>query len=249
MNIEQDQMTQMTVNGIIVNIVRKLIKNIHLGVYPPSGRVRLAVPLRTPDNVIRLFIISKMSWIKRQKSRFDKQERQGKRDYVSGESHYFLGNRYRLNLVHSDSIQKVEVQRRSFINLYIKPHLCTAEREKMMNAFYRRQLRKYAIIFVEKWQKIIGVRVKEVRIKKMKTRWGTCTPKDGRVWINLELAKKPLHCIEYIIVHELIHLLEEDHTECFDKIIEGFLPKWRHSKDELNQSVLGYCRWNNQMKN
>lgn len=233
----------MEVCNLEVQTVKKDIKNIHLGVYPPNGRVRVAAPLKTTDEAIRLFVISKIPWIKKQKLKFNKQQRQTKREYVSGESHYFLGSRYLLNVIHTNNSPKVEIKRKTHIDLHIRPGTPTKRREEILDNFYRSELRKKIPTFIDKWEKIIGVKVKEVNIKKMKTKWGTSNHNDNRIWLNLELAKNRIQCMEYVLVHEMAHLLEKNHTDKFYNLMESFLPPWQQYKDELNNSELGYFVW------
>jgi predicted metal-dependent hydrolase len=226
-----------------IETVKKDIKNIHIGVYPPNGRVRIAAPLKTTDEAIELLIISKMAWIKRQQLKFRQQERQTKREYVSGESHYFLGNRYRLDVLQTNSTPKIEIKRKAYINMYIKPETPLRKREKLMNDFYRSELKKQIPNLLQKWQKITGLQVNEVRIKKMKTKWGTCNPKCRRIWINLELAKKPRHCLEYVLVHEMAHFIEKSHNEKFQLLLKSYIHNWEQCKRELNDGILGYSKW------
>jgi len=232
-----------TICGLEIYTVKKDIKNIHLGVYPPNGRVRVAVPIKTPDETIRALVVSKMPWIKKQRSKFNKQERQTRREYVSGESHFFMGNRYLLNVVKSDTSPRVEIKRKTRIDMYVRPETTPEKRERLMNAFYRSELRKQIPPLIKKWEKITGINVKEFRIKKMKTKWGACTPTKQRVWINLELAKKPLRCLEYVIVHEMTHLVEKNHTYEFKTLMGTFMKQWTQYKEELNSSALGYSKW------
>jgi predicted metal-dependent hydrolase len=234
---------RMQVCNLKVETIRKDIKNIHLGVYPPNGRVRVAAPLKTSDESIRLMVITKIPWIKKQKSKFSKQERQTKRDYVSGESHYFFGKRYLLNVQSTDSKPRVEIKRNKFIDLHINQDTALEKREKVLEEFYRSEIKKHIPALVDKWEKIIGVNVKEAKVKKMKTKWGTCNPKDKRIWLNLELAKKPLNCMEYVIVHEMIHFLEKSHNDKYRYLISSHLPQWEQYRNELNNSVLGYSSW------
>jgi hypothetical protein len=229
-----------------VQTVKKDIKNMHLGVYPPDGMVRVAAPLKTSDEAIRLFVVSKIPWIKKQKSKFTKQQRQTKREYVSGESHYFGGNRYRLNVIHTDDKPKVEIKRKSHIDLYVKTDSTLKKREKVLEDFYRKELRKHLPKYVKKWEKKTGVNVSEIYIKKMKTKWATSNPKYNRIWINLELAKNSLHCLEYVLVHEITHFLEKNHTDRFYYLMDSFMPQWQQYQEELNNSVLGYFVWNHQ---
>ncbi|GCE15107.1 M48 family metallopeptidase [Tengunoibacter tsumagoiensis] len=236
-------MHQITVNGYVVDVVRKDIKNLHLGVYPPEGRIRVAAPLRVNDEAVRLFTISKLSWIKRQKTKFIDQERQTEREYVSGESHYFQGHRYLLNVIYRPGTPQVVLRNHKYIDLIVRPDSNTSDRERVLLGWYRQQLKAEIPALLEKWEKIIDVQVAEWGVKQMKTKWGTCNSKAGRIWLNLELAKKPMHCLEYIIVHELVHLLERHHNERFQAYMDRFLPLWHHYREELNRSPLGHETW------
>ncbi|HJH32145.1 MAG TPA: M48 family peptidase [Methanosarcinaceae archaeon] len=236
-------MQKITVGSISIDVVRKDIKNLHLGVYPPNGRVRIASPLKIDDEAVRLFAISKMEWIKKQKLKFEDQERQSERRFVSGESHYYRGNRYRLNVIYHNAAPKVDICNKTYIDLYVRVGSTREQREKVLTEWYRRQLKDQIPPLIDKWQKIIGVDVKEWGIKKMKTKWGTCTIAPHRIWLNLELAKKPEHCLEYIIVHEMVHLIERNHTKRFAVCMDKFMPQWHIFKDELNRSMLSHEIW------
>jgi len=226
-----------------IEAVRKDIKNIHLGVYPPNGRIRISLPLRTTDDAMRLFIISKIPWIKKQRESFAKQERQTKRQFVSGESHYLFGKRYILNVHKANQKAGIQISKRTKLNFYVKPNSTITERQKIFENFYRTELEKITTDLITKWEEKVGVKTREVRIRKMKTRWGTCNSKNKRIWLNLELAKKSLKCIDYVFVHELVHLKERRHNERFIKILDKAYPKWRQSKEELNQGILSYFEW------
>jgi predicted metal-dependent hydrolase len=233
------------VHGIDVETVKKDIKNIHVGVYPPNGRVRVAAPLKTTDETIKQIVLSKLYWIKKQQQKFNNQERQTKREYVSGESHYFMGNRYRLNVSHTDSRPRIEIKRKTRIDMYIKPQATRESKEKLIDDFYRQELKKQIPNLLNRWEKITGLKVKEVKIKKMKTKWGTYNSGRQRIWLNLELAKKPQRCLEYVLVHEMIHLIEKNHTEKFTAKLKEFLPNWMQTKVELNSAPLSYSKWSN----
>lgn len=237
-------MNQITVNNIAIDVIRKDIKNLHLAVYPPNGRVRIATPLRLDDEAIRLFAISKMSWIKKQISKFENQERQTFREFVSGENHYFDGHRYLLNVNYQNSTPKVVIRNKTYLDLYVRKNSTREQRERVLTKWYRQELKKKIPSLIEKWQKIMGVEIEEWEVKKMKTKWGTCKIESKRIWLNLELAKKPLHCLDYIIVHELVHLLERNHNERFTTLMDKFLPQWHFSQQELNQFVLSHEEWN-----
>ena len=197
----------MIVSGIPVQVVRKAIKNLHLGVYPPEGRVRIAVPLRVNNDAVRLAVIDKLSWIKRQQAHFHQQPRQSQREMVSGESHYFQGKRYRLRVVEENSKPSVRIKGVATLLLTVRPETDTAKREEILNEWYRRELKAKLPGLIAKWEPVVGVDVAKTRIKKMRTRWGTCNINASRIWLNLELAKKPALCLEYILVHEMVHLL------------------------------------------
>lgn len=235
--------SKMQVSNLIIDTVKKDIGNIHLGVYPPAGRVRVAAPLHVPDETIRLFVLSKMIWIKSQQKKFQEQERQSERRYVSGESHYFLGNRFLLDVIPTENRPKIEVRSRKRITLYANANATPSQRGAIVDRFYRSELKKLIPASLQKWEKKLDVEAKEVRIKKMKTKWGTCNPSDRRVWLNLELAKKLSPCIDYVFVHELAHLKEKNHSDRFFKLIESAMPNWRHHRDELNNSTLSYWKW------
>ena len=230
-------------SSLVIDTVRKDIKNIHLGVYPPDGRIRVAVPLQTDDEAIRLFLLSKMHWIENQQLKFLQQERQTQREYVSGESHYFLGTRYLLNVITKDDPPQVEIRNKKYIDLYIRPDTSVKKREKIFNEFYRSELSKLIPGLLSKWQEKVGVNISEVKIKKMRTKWGSCIPSKKRIWLNLELAKKPIQCIEYVFVHESIHLIEKNHTPKFIELFGSAMPKWQQYKYELNRQVLGFSDW------
>lgn len=236
-------MHQITVSDLVVDVVRKDIKNLHLAVYPPDGRVRVAAPLLVNDEAVRLAVISRLAWIRRQQGKFEKQERQSAREFVSGESHYYQGRRYLLNVVYRDSAPAVAVRNNTTLDLSVRPGSDTAQRERVLLAWYRRQLKQLIPPLVAKWEAIIGVEVAEWRVKQMKTRWGACNPDARRIWLNLELIKKPASCLEYIVVHEMVHLLERRHDEQFTAHMDKFLPQWRLVRDELNQAPLGHATW------
>ena len=237
-------MHQITVSNITIDVVRKNIKNLHLAVYPPSGRVRIATPLRLDDEAVRLFAISKLHWIKEQRSKYENQQRETRREYVSGESHYFEGRRYLLNVIYQDTVPRVEIRNKRFIDLYVRPNSTVEQRERVMTEWYRQKLKERIPALMEKWQSVIGVEADDWVVKQMKTRWGTCKIETRRIWLNLELAKKPSHCLEYIIVHELVHLLERRHNDRFTGLMDKFLPQWRFCQSELNQSILSHQEWN-----
>lgn len=233
----------MTVGGLAVEVMRKDIKNLHLGVYPPNGRVRIAAPVSMGDESIRLAVVDKLAWIKRQRAAFAQQPRQSTREMVSGESHYFLGRRYRLRVHEEDAPPRVAIRGLRVLDLFVRPGTSRERRLAILEAWYREQLKEIVPPIMDNWQRALRVRPSAWAIKKMKTRWGTCTVEARRVWLNLELAKKPLRSIEYVLVHELAHLRVRSHGEEFTNLLDAHLPDWRERRKELQQSTLGAEEW------
>lgn len=230
------------ISGIPVEIVRKNIKNLHLGTYPPYGRVRVAVPLRLTDEAVRMAVINRLGWIRRQQSRFEQQERQSEREMVSGESHYVLGRRYRL-IVFEDNVSSVAKRNNSVLEMRALPHSTREDRKNLLHRWYRTILQERIPGLIDKWERIVGVTIADYRIRRMKTRWGSCNSAERRICLNLELAKKPSSCLEYILVHEMVHILERHHTERFKELMDRFMPQWRSYRDELNRTPLAYENW------
>ncbi len=231
------------VGALSVEVVRKDIKNLHLGVYPPLGRVRVAAPLVVDDEAVRLAVIDKLGWIKRQKAKFAEQPRQTQREMVNGESHYFLGQRYRLRVHEHEAPARVAVRGIASLDLFVRPGASTEQREAVLLHWYREQLKALIPPLLETWQPILGVQASHWGIKKMKTKWGSCNPTARRLWFNLELAKKPMQCLEYIVVHELVHLLERRHSVRFAALMDELLPTWHHSRATLNGGMLAHEAW------
>ncbi|HBN8568331.1 metal-dependent hydrolase [Pseudomonas aeruginosa] len=232
-----------TVSGLTVEVVRKPIKNLHLGVYPPQGRVRVAAPLAIDDEAVRLAVVGKLGWIKRQRAKFQAQPRQSQRRMVSGESHYFLGRRYRLRVHETTGALRIALRGTATMDLFVRPDTTVERREQVLHDFYRAELKRLVPELLEKWQPKLGVEVRVWGIKRMKTKWGTCNIEARRIWLNLELAKKPVQCLEYILVHELAHLHERHHNDRFIALLDQQLPQWRLVRDELNTSLLAEERW------
>jgi hypothetical protein len=228
-------MHQIHVSDIVIDVVRKDIKNLHLAVYPPDGRVRIATPLRVDDEAVRLFAITRMPWIKKQRRKLTAQPRQAEREYVSRESHYFQGRRYLLNVIHHTGAARVELRNKTYIDLYVRENSTRKHRKKVLEKWYREQLMEQIPALIAKWEAIMDVEVSEWRIRKMKTRWGTCNIQARRIWLNLELTKKSIPCLEYVIVHEMTHFHERLHNDRFVALMNRYLPQWRHYRDELNK--------------
>jgi predicted metal-dependent hydrolase len=232
----------LTVRGINVDVVYKDIKNLHIGVYPPLGRVRVAAPRRLDEEHIRLAVIQRLSWIRRQRKQLQDAARQSPREMVTGESHYVWGVRHRLKVVERPGHPHVELDGERLL-LYVPESTDTPARLKLLRVWQRRQLRLAIPAFIETWEPAIGRTVPRWSIQRMKTKWGSCSRENGHIRFNLELAKKHPRCLEYIVVHEMAHLLERGHGERFTKLMDGFLPDWRSRRDELNDAPLADERW------
>lgn len=236
-------MHQIKVNELVVDVIRKDIKNLHLAVYPPNGRVRVAAPLRVNDEAVKLAVIARLSWIKRQQAKFTKQERETRHEYVNGESHYFLGNRYLLNIVEDSPAGRVVVRNKKRLDLYVRAQSNRTQRERIILNWYRSHLREAIPPLIAKWEKLLDVQVAGWGIKQMKTKWGACNIQKQHIWVNLELAKKSEACLEYIIVHEMMHLIERHHNEQFLALMNKFMPNWKSLRAELNRAPLGHVDW------
>lgn len=215
----------------------------HLAVYPPDGRVRVAVPLHIDDEAVRLAVTVRLPWIRRHQRKLAGQERQSARECVSRESHYFKGRRYLLNVLEHDGPAKVVLDGNVGIDLYVPKRSKRATRELILREWYRKELKSQMPPLIEKWEPIIGVKVHAWGIKKMRTKWGSCNTRARRIWLNLELAKKPFECLEYVVVHEMVHLLERRHNERFMKLMGEYLPHWSLRRDELNRAPLRHESW------
>jgi predicted metal-dependent hydrolase len=224
----------MRIDGLEVGVVRKNIKNLYIRVYPPDGLVRVVCPQNLDDLRIKEFVRAKTDWIKQKQAKFKAQSSNSPRQYITGESCYFKGDRYLLNVVHHSSAPKVVIEQTK-LNLYVRYGSIREQREQTLTNWYRQQLKAELPSLIVKWQRIVGVDLNDWGVKKMKTRWGTCNTQAKRIWLNLELITKPQHCLEYVIVHELVHLLERQHSDRFWNYITLFMPRWQEYQAELNR--------------
>ncbi len=231
------------VRGTPVEVVRKNVKHLHLGVYPPGGRVRVAAPSYVNDDAVRLAVVARLGWIRRRQAEFREQDRQPQRRLVSGESHYVDGRRYRLAVVERPGPPAVRLRNRTTLELLVRPDTGRDAREAVLHGWYRRRLRERLAPLVATWEPRVGVEVAECRIRRMKTRWGTCNAAARRIWLNLELAKKPVPCLEYIVVHEMVHLIERRHNDRFRALMDRVMPRWRAHRDTLNRAPLAHEAW------
>ncbi len=222
------------ISGMRIELVRKDIRNLHLGVYPPAGRVRVAVPLAVSDDAVRLAVIGRLGWIRRQQARFQAQPRQSPREMVRGESHYYLGRRYRLVLADTSGRQSLSLQGATRMVLHAHPGADAASRWRVLERWYRRQLHELLAPLVEHWAATIGVAPPQWRVRWMKTKWGSCNPRAPRLWFNLGLVKVPADCIEYVVVHEMLHLVDRTHGARFVELLDAKLPDWRERRARLN---------------
>lgn len=234
---------RVSVGGFTIEIVRKDISNLHVGVYPPSGRVRVAAPLRLDDDAVRLAVVSRLGWIRRQQSAFARQDRQSQREMVTGESHYFQGRRYLLDVIAHDGQASVRLANNTTMEMRVRSEADRNTRARALEKWYRLRLKEELPRLLARWERRIGVAVADVRIRKMKTRWGSCMAEAGRIWLNLELAKKPPSCLEFVLVHEMVHFHEHHHSERFRELMDGMMPAWRLARDELNRAPLAHEEW------
>ncbi|WP_434246957.1 M48 family metallopeptidase [Aliarcobacter cryaerophilus] len=224
--------SNIVVSGLEIVIERKDIKNLHIGVYPPNGKIRVATPLKLNDESVRLAVISRLSWIKKQQQSFLNQPRQTKREMVSGESHYLFGKRYLLDIKY-ENVKHIIVKKHTKLELFVKENTSKENRLKVLEKYYREKLSLELDNLILKWEDIIGVKINSWQIQKMKTKWGSCNIEKKKLIFNLELAKVPLDCIEYIVVHEIIHLLERHHNDNFKSILDKHINDWQSRKEKL----------------
>jgi predicted metal-dependent hydrolase len=220
----------------------KDIKNIHLSVNPPEGKVRISAPYRMSLDTVRVFAISKLAWIKQQQQKLRAQERETPREYLDRESHYVWGKRYLLTISECDQVPTVELSHTHMV-LRVRPGTNEAKRQAIVEAWYREQLKQAVPTLLAKWEPVLGVKVDRLFVQQMKTRWGSCNPGKRNIRLNTDLAKKPPECLEYITVHELAHLLEPTHNTRFIALMERFMPNWRLRRDLLNQLPVRHEEW------
>lgn len=224
----------MEIEDITIDVVRKNIKNINLRVCFPDGSVRISAPHRVGIDTIEQFAVSKLSWIRKQKVKVKNQNWMKPVEFRNGAYHYFNGLRYSLKIIEQSGHPGVEFKNGN-IELHVRLGMDIKKMRALLDGWYRNQLKIEIPGLIEKWENRMGVRVSEFGIKKMTTRWGTCNPRARRIWLNLELAKRPPGCLEYIIVHEMVHLLERKHNARFRAYMDRFMPEWRTYKEILKR--------------
>lgn len=234
--------TQVKLGDIVADVVLKDIKNVHLSVYPPDGRVRISAPARMSLATLRVFAISKLGWIKQQQRKLQGQERETPREYLDRESHYVWGKRYLLTVAEGDQPPAVELKHNRMI---LRVHSGTDEKKKrvIVEAWYRKQLKQAVPLLIARWEPLMGVAVERFFVQRMKTKWGSCNPPARTIRLNTELAKKPRECLEYVVVHEMAHLLEPTHNARFVALMDRFMPRWQHQRDVLNRLPVRHEEW------
>ena len=230
------------VSGIDVDVIYKNIKNLHIAVYPPLGRVRVAAPKRLDDDAVRLAVVQRLPWIKKQREQLRNAVRQSEREMVTGESHYVWGRRYRLKVVERPGRTHFEMDGDRLV-LYTGATTSSEQRRESLERWYRQLLRDVLPEVIAKWEKTCGMSVPKWSIRHMKTKWGSCNRESRHIWFNLQLAQKNRDCLEYIVVHEMAHYRERNHGEKFTSLMDEWLPDWRARRDSLNQSPLNEEKW------
>ncbi len=233
---------KINIGGISVDVEFKDIKNVHLSVYPPTGRVRIAAPARMSIDTIRLYAIAKLGWIKKQQAKLQSQQRETPREYLDRESHYVWGRRYLLKVQVADQTPSVELKHNQMV-MTVRPDAGKEKKEDVVASWYREQLRLAMSPLIAKWEALMGVKSSRIFVQRMKTKWGSCNPHSRSIRLNSELAKKSPECLEYVIVHELVHLLEPTHNNRFVALMDKFMPQWRQFRDELNRMPLSHQEW------
>jgi predicted metal-dependent hydrolase len=234
--------TQIELGDTSVDIILKDIKNVHLSVHPPTGRVRIAAPHRMDMEAIRLFAITKLGWIKNQQRKLNAQDRETPREYLERESHYVWGRRYLLSVVEVDAPPRVELSH-GRMELRVRPGADDAKRQHVAEEWYRTQVKKASADLFAQWEPRVGVKVARVFVQRMKTRWGSCHSEARTIRLNTDLAKKPPECLEYIVVHEMIHILEPTHNAAFQAHMTRLMPDWEYRRQVLNRLPLRHEDW------
>ncbi len=233
---------QFKLGNIAVDVVLKDIKNVHLSVYPPMGRVRISAPARMNLDTIRVYAISKLGWIKQQQKKLRAQERETPREYLDRESHYVWGKRYLLKVIEDNEAPSVELKH-SRVLLRVRPGTDDEKRRAILEEWYREQIKKAVPPLIVKWEPVMGVKVERFFVQRMKTKWGSCNVGTQSIRLNTDLAKKPLECLEYIVVHEMAHLLVRHHNDRFSNLMDRCLPNWKLLRQTLNATPLAHATW------
>ncbi|UOQ70914.1 M48 family metallopeptidase [Hymenobacter cellulosilyticus] len=234
-------MPHLLIDDLRIEVVRKNIRSLRLTVYAPDGRVRVAAPLRTADTTIHAFVTTRRAWIRKHQEQFAAREQPVALEYVTGETHFYQGRTYQLRVHEAMGPAKVLLQEEGFLDLFAPANSQPKQREKVLHAWYRARLKEQLPALAARWEPVVGARANEWGIKLMRTRWGTCSIRARRIWLNLELIKQPVHCLEYVVVHELVHLHERLHNARFWGLMDQFMPDWREAKQALRSVHLKPC--------
>lgn len=229
----------MQVGGIDISVSRKNIKNLHLYVKPPAGRVEVSAPRAIADSAIAIFVRMHLGWIRRKRTELLAQPRQTKREFISGETLYLFGRQYFLQVDYSEHGNSLALSCNT-ANLKVRRSSTAEQRERYVSEWYRTRLTAEIERLMPKWEATTGLKCVDWKIKNMTTRWGSCNVAKGRIWLNLQLVKKPLRALEYVILHELCHLKEKSHGQGFKAMMDSFMPNWREVRKELNDQILDY---------
>ncbi len=232
---------ELVLGDVTIDVIKKDIKNVHLSVHPPSGRVRMSAPAHMKTDTLRVFAITKLGWIRQQQRKIRAQERESPREYLERESHYVWGRRYLLNIRERDASPAIDFGRR--LVMWVRPGTGMDARQALLESWYRQQLKADAVPVIAKWQRRLGVSPTRFHVQRMRTKWGSCSPRAGSIRLNTELAKKPIECLEYIVVHELLHLLEPTHNQRFVSLMDKWMPKWPVYRDRLNRLPVRHESW------
>lgn len=228
----------LNISGIPIEVCKKSIKNMHLYVKPPNGNVTVSAPLSMSDEAIERFVRTKVSWIKQQVEKFDNQPRQSQREYISGETLYVWGKQYYLRTEYGNKNSIVLSGDKAILT--VRKESTALQRETFIREWYRGLLKAEINVLLPKCEKITGLKATSWQTKYMTSRWGTCNTQSGKIWLNLQLAKKTTQCLEYVIIHELVHLVEKSHNEHFVSLMDKYMPMWREVKMTLNGQTLDY---------
>lgn len=228
--------------GLQVEVTRKAIKHVHLSVLPPDGKVRVAAPQGMALDTLRLFVIARLAWIRAQQRKLQAQERETPREFLNKESHDVWGKRYLLDIRHADAAPAVSVTPR-LLRLQVRPGTDPARCEAVLEGWYRQQVRAAVPALLGRWEPRLGVKAGRVFVQRMKTQWSSCTPATGSIRLNTDLARKPPECLEYIVVHELMHLLEPTHNARFSALMDQHLPHWQQLRARLNRLPVRHEAW------
>jgi len=234
--------SQIQIGEMAVEVIRKDIKNVHLSVHPPTGRVTISAPAHMNLDTIRVFAVAKIGWIRSQQKKMNLQDREAPREFLNRESHYVWGERYLMQVTEVDSQPSISIKHTKIV-FQIRPGWHEEKKLELLDGWYREQIKEALPSIIKKWEKKIGVQVNGFYVRRMKTKWGSCNPKTQTIRLNTDLAKKPRECLEYVVVHELVHLLESSHSERFIQLMNQHMPKWQSHQQLLNSLPVRHESW------